>query len=850
MENPLGYSMNEATVSWVAGETESLKQKAAQVVVATDPAMEDIIYDSGMCDKLDSRATILPIKLAPKTRYYWTVTVEGDKGDTATSGVNWFETAKMDEAWSGKWISPPWEHESDDCVHPYIRKQHDTDKQVAKARAYITGMGVYEFYINGKRVGDEYLAPYCNTYSTWVQYQTYDVTENLANNNVFGVMLANGWAKGRFGTFGDLNYPYTRRLSLICEIHITYTDGTTEVVGTDESWLCAPSPILFDNIYDGIIYDANKEIADWCKPGICTESWQNANVITPTELGPLMARLSLPVKCMEEIKPIELIKTPAGETVIDMGQNMVGWIKIRVNAPKGTTIKLTHGEILQKSNFFRDNLRSAKAEYIYISDGTPQTVEARFTFYGFRYAKVEGIENVNLDDFTGCVLYSEMETIGNISTSNATINRLFQNVLWGQKGNFLDVPTDCPQRDERMGWTGDTQVFAGTALFNTRAYPFYTKFMYDLHEDQKLSDGMVAHVVPRFVEQRPQETSFTTGGAVAWADCATVVPWQAYLHTGDAAILKAQFQSMKDWVDWVTRKCKADNTGYLWLEGFHFGDWLSLDSKIDENGIMSPFGGTDDKYLASAYYKLSSELVAKAARVLGLEKEAQEYQTLSDNIKAAVLEKYFNPDGSLNVKHQTAHVIALQFEIAENREKIVADLKAMLEANNMHLQTGFIGTPYLCRTLSDNGYEEAAYHLFFNEEYPSWIYPISMGATTIWERWNSVLPNGELSDLTMNSLNHYAYGSIAEWMYRNMCGINPVEESPGFKKILLKPSPNKRLDFAKAEVNTSMGLVKCGWEYNADGSVTISAEVPFDTEAEVILPNGETKTLKAGKYSF
>jgi len=845
--------MDEAVVSWITCDTQSKFQKSAQIIVSSDSSMQNIIYDSGTKEDLDSRGVCLPIILSPMTRYYWTVTVTGDEGDTAASEINWFETAKMETPWIAKWITPPWKQYGDYCRHPYIRKQFSVEKKVVNARAYISGMGIYELYINGERIGNEYLTPYCNTYDAWVQYQTFDITNVLSQGeNAIGVMLANGWAKGRFGTFRRVNVPYTYQFSLICEIHLSFGDGSTAVLGTNNDWMCKTSPILFDNIYDGVIYDANLEINNWSEPNLDESDWEAAQDVIPFEIGSLVARLSLPVKVMDEIKPIELIITPTGETVLDIGQNMVGWMKIRINEPKGTKITISHGEIMQKDIFFNDNLRSAKAEYIYISNGIPQVIEPRFSFYGFRYVKVEGISSVNLEDFTACVLYSDLETAGNITTSDDRVNKLFENVLWGQKGNFLDVPTDCNQRDERMGWTGDTQIFAGTAMFNMRAYAFYVKFMHDLYEEQKLCDGLVPSVVPIFVKDRPKETGWT-GGGCAWSDCATVVPWEVYLHTGDISILKKQYNSMKDWVDWVSRTCEKDGTGYLWTEGFQFGDWLALDGAAVANpkDPASRLGGTDTGYLASAYYKLSAQLVSKTAKVLGFDNDAKKYSVLSDSVKAAIRQKYFEDDGSCNIQSQTAHVVALHFDLAENRDKILQDLNALLEENNMHLLTGFIGTPYLCRSLSDNGASNSAYQLFFNDDYPSWLYPVTMGATTIWERWNSVLPNGELSDTTMNSLNHYAYGSIAEWMYRNMCGINPVESAPGFKEILFKPEPNSRLEFAKAEVNTTMGLVRCGWHYNKDGSVTIEAEVPFNTKAVLIMPNTNEKyNLLAGFHNF
>ncbi|MDR2656628.1 MAG: glycoside hydrolase family 78 protein [Oscillospiraceae bacterium] len=866
LTNPLGFQTNEASVTWIVEDTPSQRQKSARVQVAADPAMQDILWDSGADARLDSRAVTLPITMAPRTRYYWTAAVEGDAGDSAVSDVNWFETAKIDEPWAAQWITPPW---TDLSIHPYVRKEFGAAGVVKRARAYITGLGLYELYINGRRVGDETLTPNCNSYDSWVQYQTFDITDALqAGVNACGVMLGNGWAKGRFGTFGKNNTPYTNNFSLICEIHIEYENGLSDIIRTDESWRCHRSPVVDSGIYDGEVYDARLEIKGWSEPGLDDGQWEAARLFDPSGLGKLTDRLSPPVKVMREIKPVAVITTPAGETVLDMGQNMVGWLRFRINEPRGTRVTISHGEILQHGLFYRDNLRGAKAQFDYIADGAERWVEPRFTFYGFRYAKLEGFTGaVSTDDFVGCVVYSALDTIGGIETSDPNVNQLFQNALWSQMDNFLDVPTDCPQRDERMGWTGDTEVFSGTALFNMDAYPFYVKFMHDLWLEQAQCEGLVASTIPTFRRDKPTEGGFMQGGACSWSDCATVVPWEAYLHTGDQAILARQYPSMKAWVDWVTRTCQKDGTGLLWSKGFQFGDWLALDGPV-EGGV---FGGTDNGYLASAYYRLSSLLVSKTAAVLGFDEDAKQYGALSESIRKAIVDEYFTPTGRLALNNQTAYVIALHFQIADDwmRPRVLADLLDRLAKDNMHLKTGFIGTPYLCRALTDNGCPGAAYRLFFNTDYPSWLYEVLMGATTIWERWNSVLPNGLLSGTDMNSLNHYAYGSIVEWMYRNMCGINPVEEAPGFKKIRLAPQPNGELTFARASVRTAMGIVRCGWRFTDNSALVVEAEAPFDAEAELYLPHARLEdidgldglsaeqagesvrvTLAAGRYSF
>ena len=840
IKNPLGYAMDSAVVTWVAEDTASKQQLAAQVLVAADEQMSSILYDSGRQADLSSLGTGLPIELKPYTRYFWTVRVWGDDGDEAVSDVNWFETGKRGESWQAQWITPSW---ADKNIHPYLRKEFTIAGPVSSARAYITGFGIYELEINGSRIGAERLTPYCNSYDAWVQYQTYDITANLREGeNAIGVKLDNGWAKGPFGTFGAMNSPYTDSFSLLCELRITLEDGQKQIVGSDTDWKCHVSPVVEDSIYDGEVYDANLESFGWSSAGFDDAGWDPVVTFEPVGLGPVVDRLSLPVLVKETIKPVQLLRTPAGEWVLDMGQNMVGWLRVNIREPKGAKITISHGEVLQDDNFYRDNLRNAKAEYHYTSDGSERVIEPGTTFYGFRFAKLEGFsEPINLDDFTGCVVYSDLEQTGWIETSDPLVNRLFLNALWGQKGNFLDVPTDCPQRDERMGWTGDAQVFSGTASFNMDTYAFYVKFMHDVWQDQQFYNGMVASVVPTFNKNKNPESGFASGGACAWSDCATVIPWEVYLHFGDKTILERQYDSMKAWVDWIRRQDEKSGNRRLWTVGFHFGDWLALDGPV-AGGVM---GGTDNGLLASAYYRLSSNILAKTAAVLGKTEDAAFYGELSNQVKAAIQDEFFSKNGRSAILTQTAHVVALHFDLVEPevRGRVLSDLQALLRKSNMHLKTGFIGTPYLCRSLSDNGDSDSAYKIFFQEDYPSWLYEVIMGATTIWERWNSILPDGKISGTGMNSLNHYAYGSIVEWMYRNMCGVNPLEEAPGFKKIHFRPEINGKLFHARATLKSAMGLVESGWRREDDGTLTVAVNVPFNAQAELWLPDADLAGL-------
>lgn len=410
------------------------------------------------------------------------------------------------------------------------------------------------------------------------------------------------------------------------------------------------------------------------------------------------------------------------------------------------------------------------------------------------------------------------------------VNRLFQNALWGQKGNFLDVPTDCPQRDERMGWTGDAQMFSGTACFNMDTNAFFHKYLYDLGREQEwIGEGIVPHVVPTFGMSEKGQNNFFSGGSCAWSEAATVIPWNLYLHYGDTAILEEQLPSMKAYVDYIR---KQDDGTRLWNTGFHFGDWLALDGKSE----FDPYGGTPTDLIATAFYAYSSQLVANAGKVLGKDEVAEEYHRLSREVKEAFCEEFVTPRGRLAVDTQTAYILALFMELVPEsyRKRMIESLKKKLEDNNYYLKTGFVGTPYFCRVLSENGCNDLAYRLLLNEEFPSWMYEIKLGATTIWERWNSLLPDGRFGELGMNSLNHYTYGAIAEWMYRNMCGINPLEEAPGFRRVRLAPLPDKSLTYAKASLKTAVGFYESGWKYEEDG-LHYEFNIPFNASAELVL---------------
>lgn len=815
MTNPMGFFMDGVSFSWKVDEARGKAQKAARVRVAADEKMQEILFDSGMDEQADSLAYPVELALEPRTRYFWQVTVLSDAEEEADSEVQWFETSKMSEEWTGKWLTC----DSTEKRHPIFSKEIAPAKEMAKARLYVTGLGLYEAYIDGKKVGDEYLTPYSNNYNRWVQYQTYDITDQIAGGGKLSILLGNGWYKGRFGfsAFEDKGY-YGNEWKVIADVVLTYTDGTEEVIGTDESWTVTRSRIMFSNLYDGEQIDATAPELPAEEPTVCD-----------APKGRLEARRSLPVVAHEHIKPVELIHTPAGEQVFDMGQNFAGIFTFRVKEPAGTKIHIQTGEVLQKGNFYNENLRSAKSEYIYISDGNETVIRPHFTYYGYRYVKVEGVSDLKIEDFTGLALYSDIEMGGDVETGHDLVNQLVSNVRWGMKGNFIDVPTDCPQRDERMGWTGDTQVFSPTATFLADTYAFYSKYLHDMYTEQMDLDGMVPDVVP---------SAGVHSTACVWGDSSCIIPWNMYQFYGDKKILEDQYDSMRNWVDYISR---VDGDNHGWRSVFHYGDWLALDNpsgKTDE--VM---GGTDEGYIANVYYAASAGIVAKAARVLGYEADAKTYQALCDEQFEEVKKEYFSQTGRCCIKTQTALILALKYHLSENEELTKKTLRLLFQISGDKLKTGFTGMPLMCPILSENGMNDLAYTLLLNEDYPGWLHEVKLGATTVWERWNSLDENGDISSTGMNSLNHYAYGSILEWVFRYVTGFRVSEEHPGSRHLLIAPTLNWKLKRAKGSYHSAAGTYETSWELADPSHVTVKVTVPFGCTAEIVLPLVSQETL-------
>jgi alpha-L-rhamnosidase len=836
-ENPVGIDVQKPRLSWkIASDGNNVMQTAYEIRVAgtikelNSPAK--LIWNSGKVNSSQSVNIDYEEKKIPSMqRVFWQVRVwDQNNKPTPWSNVAFWENGILDPAlWKASWITLPNEEvNAASRPSPYFRKEFSVYKKIESARIYASALGLYELSINGQKVGNDLFTPGWTSYNARVQYQTYDVTPLLKSENAIGAIVGDGWYRGNIGWSGQRNY-YGEKTALFVHLHIYYTDGTNELIVTDNSWKVSTGPILESDIYNGEVYDARLELTGWNQPGFDDRNWILPGTIDfSTEK--LIAPQGVPVKAMHELKPVKLIKTPKGETVIDMGQNMVGWVKLKVNGNAGDQVTLKFAEVLDKEgNFYTDNLRSARATNVYLLKGNGEEVyEPRFTFFGFRYVKVEGYPGeLNKDAITGVVIYSNIAKTGSFVCSDSLINQLQSNIECGQRGNFLDVPTDCPQRDERMGWTGDAQVFIPTAAFNFDVAAFFTKWMGDVAADQ-LPNGSVPYVVPDVLKGG--------GGSAAWADAAIIVPWNNYLAYGDKRILEVQYESMKGWIDFMKNRAGDD---LIWTGDFHFGDWLAFATTRSDY----PGATTEKDLIATAYYRYSSMLLSKIAAVIGKTDDEKAYYELSEKIKAAFLHEYVTPSGRLVSHTQTAYSLALAFNLLP--DDLISKAATYL-ANDVrghgHLTTGFVGTPLLCKTLSDHGYADLAFMLLNRKDYPSWLYPVTQGATTIWERWDGQKPDGSFQDVGMNSFNHYAYGAIGEWMYRYIAGIVIDEDHPGYKHFFLAPHPGGNLTNAKAEIETLYGKISSGWMIENE-RMTYEIEIPANTTATITLPSAQKSNI-------
>ncbi|MFI5236044.1 MAG: family 78 glycoside hydrolase catalytic domain, partial [Gemmatimonadales bacterium] len=685
----------------------------------------------------------------------------------------------------------------------------------------------YELHLNGQRVGRDLFTPGWTSYAKRLQYQTYDVTHLLVpGENAIGAILGDGWYRGFLGFDSHRNI-YGRQVALLLQLDIGYADGSTTRLVSDAGWKTATGPILGSDIYNGESYDARRERTGWTNAHYDDRGWH------PVELADaptteLVAPVSEPVRRAQALTPIAIIHSPAGETIFDLGQNITGWVRLSVRGPAGTTITLHHAEVLDTiGDLYTGNLRGAAQidRYTLKGDGD-EVYEPHFTYHGFRYVAVEGLPGPpTLGTITGIVVHSDLAETGEFVTSDTLLNKLQHNILWGQRGNFLDVPTDCPQRNERLGWTGDAQVFARTASFNLGVGGFFAKWLADLAADQ-YADGSVPWVIPNPLGG----DSAQFAAAAGWADAATVVPWTMYLVYGDRDLLAAQFPSMRNWVDYAHRRAGPD---LIWKTGAQFGDWLAWHS----DDASYPGATTGKDLIATAYLAHSADLVARAAEVLGHAEEARSYHALFTQVRETFRREFVTPNGRVGENTQTAYALALNFGLLTDEETAGAAgrLAKDIDRHDGHLTTGFLGTPELPTALSQHGHLDAAYALLLQRTYPSWLYPITRGATTMWERWDGIRPDGTFEDPSMNSFNHYAFGAIGAWMYRVIGGLDVDPAAPGYKHALIAPRPGGGLTSAHTALETSYGTLATTWQLDS-AEFSLEVTVPPNTSASITLP--------------
>ena len=719
------------------------------------------------------------------------------------------------------------------------------NKPVKKATLCATAMGVYAPFLNGKRIGKNVLAPGWTCYRERILYQTYDVTDALAAENTLALGVGQGWAVGYIGHVKTHNW-FADHVSALAWLDITFADGTKQCIATNENWKVYTNEVTFSELYHGETVDKTAEIK-------CL-----GNALADKLTGKVIAQMGEDITEQERLAAVELIVTPKGERVIDFGQNMTGYVEVAITAPRGSRIVLHHAEVLDsEGNFYTGNYRSARNENTFICSGNADVFKPTYSFQGFRYIKLVEypFAQVDLSGFTAISVNSNMKRTGSYRCGNEKINQLYHNIIWGQKSNYLDIPTDCPQRDERLGWTGDAQVFCRTAAINFDVEKFFIKWLGDMAIEQAKEDGIVRGIIP---VAQPHATRISA----AWGDASCIIPWQLYEAYGNKKLLKQHLPMMKAWVNYLRRTGPEE---YLWLGGFHYGDWLAMDAGED-----SYVGATSNDLIASAFFAWSTEMIVRAGKVLG--EDVSEYEELYANVRKAFRE-YFMENGMPKEEFplteipqpgkdkvidtvrkgvtQTGITLILHFGLCEEEERpaLAAKLVELIRENENRMTTGFVGTPYLLHVLSAHGYTDVAYELLMQERNPSWLYSVTHGATTMWEHWNSLKEDGSFWSTSMNSFNHYAYGAVFDWIFGVSSGITPVAADPAYKTVNIAPHPSKCLGWADASIESRNGFIRSYWYYKGE-TVYYEFDIPAGVTANVTLPSGKAYTLSGGSYRF
>ncbi len=731
--------------------------------------------------------------------------------------------------WVKQLISPSTIGRLDDGA-PLLFGSADLDAEPISARLYLTAHGIVEFTINGNRVGDDVFAPGWTAYEKRLRYRSYDVTPLVRRGtNELRALIGNGWYRGQLVWPGNRS-SYGDRLGALAQLEVNYADGSREIFGTDASWGAVPSSILFDDFYDGQRRDLR-----------ITDSPEGKRVdsvdVLDGDFARLIAPSGPPVRITETLAAVQLLTTPSGKTIVDFGQNLVGWVRLRVHGEAGAEVTIRHAEVLEHGELGVRPLRSALATCTYTLSGQPEEIlQPTFTFNGFRYAEISGVPELALTDVEALVLGTDLQRTGWFESSDPRVNRLHENVVWSTRGNFLDVPTDCPQRDERLGWTGDLQVFAPTATFLFDTAGFLSGWLGDLAAEQK-PDGGVPYVIPDVLRE-------PNPAAAAWSDAATIVPEAVHHAYGDVGVLRQQYPSMKAWVEKVR---SIVGPALLWRTGAQFGDWLDPTAPPDDASRAQ----ADPAVVATAYFARSVGILARTAETLGLRVEAADYAQLEKQVRAAFISAYVSEDGRVHSDCQTVYALSIVGDLfASERQRAGAGdrLAELVTAAGFRVSTGFVGTPVILDALSTAGYPELAYRMLLEESCPSWLYAVSMGATTIWERWDSMLSDGSINPGSMTSFNHYAYGAVADWLHRCVAGLSP--SSPGYRTVDVRPLVTGDLSSASARHLSPYGEIAVEWRLE-NGQVDLTLTIPYGVTADVWMPGASVaETVRNGSHRF
>lgn len=846
LNNPMGLDQTLPRLSWQSSDSrQHAKQIAYQIHVASDSALigsDADLWDSG---KVESDQSIF-VKYAGKEltsrqRCCWAVRIWDQEGEVSQwSDIATFEIGLLNRKdWQARWIGG--QKVGDEKTYlpaPMLRKTFSLENKPVSARLYVTALGLYDCKINGNPVTADVLRPGWTDYNHRLIYQVYDVTEQLdQGDNVIGCMLGDGWYNGRVAWKGRQNYG--KQPQFLAQLEVTDANGKTTIITTDDSWKNIDGPIRSNDLLMGEDYDANHEQPGWALADFDDSSWQSIKNFGWPNLKMVGVRNQAVRKIQEltvEEQPVEIEK---GRWIFNIKQNMVGWIRLQLKGKAGQTVTMRYAEFLNpKGTIYNENYRSAKATdtYTFAKDGVC-TYEPTFTFHGFQYVELSGLDEVPPKEaITGIVIHSDTPATGTFECSNAMVNQLQSNITWGQRGNFFEVPTDCPQRDERLGWTGDAQVFIRTAAFNMDVSAFYNKWFDDM-QDSQTKQGTIPAVIPA-IGLNPEAME---DGGPAWADAAAICPWTLYQCYGDIELIRERYVMLKNFVDAL----HANSHDFIrcdrrFSKEHCYKDWLNHDAV------------TDADLIGTAFLAYSTNLFAKMLIVIDKHDEAAYYKDLFEKTCTAFCQQFVTPAGRMMNHTQTAYLLALHFDLLpESQRQTAADwLASLIRERDVHLSTGFVGSPYLNHVLCRFGYLDLAYELLLQETYPSWLYPVTQGATTIWERWDSYHHERGFQTTNMNSFNHYAYGAIGSWLYQTVAGIEIDEANPGYKQILIAPKPGGELTYAKATLQSAYGLISSAWEIDETGVFTLDVIIPANTTATVTLPNGEVHEMGSGQYQW